>query len=110
MFDYANNLRIQFPEDALKYKLVDGLKYKDEVLDELTGNVQVPLPKNRYHLLKLPIIPKPMMIVTVTIKAAQKTALLLFMPLAILMVATVTIIQIGSETISKALRKVRIGR
>ena len=35
LFDYANNLRIQFPEDALKYKLVDGLKYKDEVLDEL---------------------------------------------------------------------------
>ncbi|HEY9001508.1 MAG TPA: signal peptide peptidase SppA [Mucilaginibacter sp.] len=31
----ANNLKIQFPEDALKYKLVDGLKYKDEVLDEL---------------------------------------------------------------------------
>ena len=35
LFDYANNLRIQFPEDALKYKLVDGLKYKDEILDEL---------------------------------------------------------------------------
>jgi protease-4 len=26
---------IQKPEDALKYKLVDGLKYKDEVLNEL---------------------------------------------------------------------------
>lgn len=35
LFNYANNLRIQFPEDALKFKLVDGLKYKDEVLDEL---------------------------------------------------------------------------
>ncbi len=35
LFNYANQLRIQFPEDALKYKLVDGLKYKDEVLDEL---------------------------------------------------------------------------
>jgi protease-4 len=35
LFNYANNLRIQYPEDALKYKLVDGLKYKDEVLDEL---------------------------------------------------------------------------
>ena len=28
-------MRIQSPGDALKYKLVDGLKYKDEVLDEL---------------------------------------------------------------------------
>jgi len=35
LFNLANNLTIQFPEDALKYKLVDGLKYKDEVLDEL---------------------------------------------------------------------------
>jgi len=35
LFNYANELRIRFPEDALKYKLVDGLKYKDEVLDEL---------------------------------------------------------------------------
>ncbi|WDF54102.1 signal peptide peptidase SppA [Mucilaginibacter sp. KACC 22063] len=31
----ANNMRIQFAEDALKYKLVDGLKYKDEILDDL---------------------------------------------------------------------------
>jgi protease IV len=35
LFNYANQMRIQFPEDALKYKLVDGLKYKDEILDEL---------------------------------------------------------------------------
>jgi protease-4 len=28
-------LKIRLPEDALKYKLVDGLKYKDEVLTEL---------------------------------------------------------------------------
>jgi protease-4 len=35
LFNYANDLRIRLPEDALKYKLVDGLKYKDEVLNEL---------------------------------------------------------------------------
>jgi protease-4 len=35
LFNIANNMRIQSPGDALKYKLVDGLKYKDEVLDEL---------------------------------------------------------------------------
>lgn len=35
LFNIANNLRIKYPEDALKYKLVDGLKYKDEVLTEL---------------------------------------------------------------------------
>ncbi|MDR3696216.1 signal peptide peptidase SppA [Mucilaginibacter sp.] len=35
LFSYANSLKIRFPEDALKFKLVDGLKYKDEVLNEL---------------------------------------------------------------------------
>ena len=35
LFNYADQYRIQFPEDALKYKLVDGLKYKDEILDEI---------------------------------------------------------------------------
>jgi protease-4 len=31
---YANEGLIQHPEDALKYKLVDGLKYDDQVMDE----------------------------------------------------------------------------
>lgn len=35
LHNVANNMRIQFAEDALKYKLVDGLKYKDEILDDL---------------------------------------------------------------------------
>jgi protease-4 len=35
LFNYANELKVRFPEDALKYKLVDGLKYKDEILNEL---------------------------------------------------------------------------
>ncbi len=35
LFNTANELKVRFPEDALKYKLVDGLKYKDEILTEL---------------------------------------------------------------------------
>lgn len=35
LYKYADALRIQYPEDALKYKLVDGLKYKDEIINEL---------------------------------------------------------------------------
>lgn len=35
LFEIANDMKIRFPEDALKYKLVDGLKYKDEVLHDL---------------------------------------------------------------------------
>lgn len=35
LFRLADNYVIQQPEDALKYKLVDGLVYKDQLLDEL---------------------------------------------------------------------------
>ncbi|WP_184541668.1 signal peptide peptidase SppA [Mucilaginibacter sp. FT3.2] len=35
LFNYANNGRVQFPEDAVRFKLLDGLKYKDEILDEI---------------------------------------------------------------------------
>jgi protease-4 len=35
LFAYADSYRIQRAEDALKYKLVDGLKYKDELIAEL---------------------------------------------------------------------------
>ena len=31
----ADQYKIQLPKDALAYKMVDGLKYKDEILDEL---------------------------------------------------------------------------
>ncbi len=41
LFNYANQLKIRLPEDALKYKLVDGLKYKDEVLDDLKQRMGV---------------------------------------------------------------------
>jgi len=32
---YANDYRIQLAEDAMTYKMVDGLRYKDEVIEEL---------------------------------------------------------------------------
>ena len=32
----ANELKVQSAQDALKYKLVDGLKYKDEIITELS--------------------------------------------------------------------------
>jgi protease-4 len=41
LFNYANNGTIQEPEDALKYKLVDGLKYKDEILSDLKNRTDI---------------------------------------------------------------------
>ncbi|HEY0273812.1 MAG TPA: signal peptide peptidase SppA [Chitinophaga sp.] len=38
---YANEGLIQEPSDALRYKLVDGLKYDDQVLDELRKKLNI---------------------------------------------------------------------
>ena len=35
LFSLADSAKIRAPKDALVYKMIDGLKYKDEVLDEL---------------------------------------------------------------------------
>ncbi len=37
----ANNLLSRSPEDAVKLKLIDGLKYKDEVLEELKSKTGI---------------------------------------------------------------------
>ena len=41
LFSYANDMQVRQPEDALKFKLVDGLKYKDEVLTILKERVGI---------------------------------------------------------------------
>jgi protease-4 len=35
LFTLADSAKVRNPKDALVYKMIDGLKYKDEVLDEL---------------------------------------------------------------------------
>lgn len=50
LFNMANNLKVRMPEDAVTYKLVDGLKYKDEVLNELKGLTKVDLKKNLHSV------------------------------------------------------------
>lgn len=37
LFNVADNSKIREPQDALNYKMVDGLKYKDQILEELRG-------------------------------------------------------------------------
>jgi protease-4 len=46
LYSMANNLTIHYPADALHYKLVDGLKYKDEVLNELKKLTNTDLKKD----------------------------------------------------------------
>ncbi|RYD79083.1 MAG: signal peptide peptidase SppA [Sphingobacteriales bacterium] len=35
LYSIADNYKIRAPKDALNYKMIDGLKYKDEILEEL---------------------------------------------------------------------------
>ena len=42
----ADGLKSRSPEDAVRYKLVDALKYKDEVLDELKAKTGIDKNKN----------------------------------------------------------------
>ena len=39
--DMANNLLIRSPQDAVKYKLVDELKYEDEVFSAIKKNIKI---------------------------------------------------------------------
>jgi protease-4 len=41
LHQYANESRIQYAADALQYKLVDGLRYDDEVKDEIKERLKV---------------------------------------------------------------------
>ncbi len=46
LFAIANNLKVQNAADAVKYKLADGLKYKDELLDELKSRTGIEKDEN----------------------------------------------------------------
>lgn len=41
LFAIANKLKVQQAADAVKFKLADGLRYKDQVLDELKSKVGI---------------------------------------------------------------------
>jgi protease-4 len=41
LHSYANNFLIRTGNDAFKYKLIDGIKYDDEVQDEIKQNLKV---------------------------------------------------------------------
>lgn len=107
LFNYANSGRIQLPEDALKYKLVDGLKYKDEILDDLKHRTGKAV-KNDIASVELDDYIKSEVDATTDPKevTANKRIAIVY--------ASGEISggegddnSIGSETISKALRKVR---
>ncbi|WP_448697326.1 signal peptide peptidase SppA [Mucilaginibacter sp. AW1-3] len=46
LFNIANNMLVRNPEDAVKYRLIDGLRYKDELLEELKSRTGITKKQN----------------------------------------------------------------
>ncbi|RFZ95024.1 signal peptide peptidase SppA [Mucilaginibacter conchicola] len=107
LFNYANSGRIQLPEDALKYKLVDGLKYKDEILSDLkqrTGKQE----KNDIASVELDDYLKSSTETTTDPKeVSSNNRIAVVYASGEISGGDGDDNSIGSETISKALRKVR---
>lgn len=104
LFQLAYDYKIQQPEDALNYKMVDGLKYKDEILDELR-NITGKDKKDDINSVSINDYIKNLPVET-TYTAKNKIAVIY---------ANGDIIsgegsdeQIGSERISRAIRKARL--
>jgi len=111
LFNYANELRIQFPEDAMKYKLVDGLKYKDEVLDELKERTGVSSTKNVHSVDIVDYTKSDDNSDTDTSddsKSSSKNKIAIVYASGEINGGDGDDENIGSETLSKALRKVRL--
>jgi len=103
LYAIANEYKIQLPKDALAYKMVDALRYKDQVIDELK---------------KLSGIDKNDKIETISIneyaenvssvKATGKTKIAVIFANGDIISGEGNDESIGSERISRAIRKARL--
>lgn len=104
LFHMADNYTIQQPKDALKYKMVDGLKYKDEILDELKSLSGI-LKNNNLNTISINDYSKN---VIISGKGnTNKTKVAVIYANGDIMGGEGNNDQIGSERISRAIRKAR---
>jgi protease-4 len=106
LFNYANQMRIKEPQDALKYKLVDGLKYKDELLDELKERLKI----KKTEDISAVEIAEYTKSTDEDIKSVSSNSIAVVYASGDIAGGTGDDNSIGSETISKALRKVRLNK
>ncbi|MDB5285873.1 MAG: signal peptide peptidase SppA [Mucilaginibacter sp.] len=107
LFNLANNGIIQEPEDALKYKLVDGLKYKDEILTELKQRTGISQKKD-IHSVELGDYTKSNSKSDNNIVNTSKNRIAVIYASGEITGGEGDDNNIGSENISKAIRKVRL--
>ncbi|MES2428488.1 MAG: signal peptide peptidase SppA [Bacteroidota bacterium] len=103
LFVYADQMRIKRPEDALKHKLVDGLKYKDELLGELKQRLNVKV-KDNINSVELADYTKS----DDDTKTASSNRIAMVYASGDIAGGDGDDNSIGSEALSKALRKVRM--
>jgi protease-4 len=108
LFNYANSGRIQQPEDALKYKLVDGLKYKDEILSDLKQRTSIAEKKDIASVDLGDYVKSGTKVDTDPKDVSYKNRIAIVYASGEITGGDGNDNQIGSETISKALRKVRM--
>jgi protease-4 len=107
LFSYADNGRVQTPEDAVKLKLIDGLKYKDEILDDLkarTGTIK----QNDLNSVELADYTKSTSDKDNDNEGSSKNRIAVVYASGEISGGEGDDNTIGSERISKALRKVRL--
>ena len=107
LFNYANNARVQLPEDAVKLKLIDGLKYKDEILDDLKERTGIEK-KNDLNSIELADYTKSSADNDNKDEASSKNRIAVIYASGEISGGEGDDNTIGSERISKALRKVRL--
>jgi protease IV len=108
LFNIANNYSIQSPEDALKYKLVDGLKYKDEILDELKQRTGISAKKDLHSVEMGDYVSSNSADDEDADKKTVKNQIAIVYASGEINGGDGDDNTIGSESISKALRKVRL--
>jgi protease-4 len=101
----TNNFSIREPEDAIKYKLIDKLVYKDEVLEELKKLTGVTKKEDNPQLISLSKYSKGPSLEKKSLKDAQIAVIYASGEIESGEGASD---KIGSETVSKAIREARL--
>jgi protease IV len=101
----ANNFSIREPEDAIKYKLIDKLVYKDEVLEELKTLTGVTKKEDSPQLITLSKYSKGPSLEKKSLKDAQ---IAIIYASGEIQSGEGASDKIGSETVSKAIREARL--
>jgi protease-4 len=101
---YADQHLIQFASDALRYKLVDGLKYDDEVQDEMRQKLNI----DKDDKLNLVSINK--YADAVVFKQTGRDKVAIIYAVGDIVIGNGSSAQIGSDTYRNLIRKVRLDK